>query len=153
MSISLSIEEMRAPNPVNKMSSVLSAMPHMSKHKGALHIILTEIYSNALEHSILNIKSDLKTDEDNFVEYYRIRDIALQKTESATIDFNFVFVVDVDDYYLDIKVTDSGSGYHKTSSVNDEYMLYGRGLGIISGLSNKASFSDDGKILNVRYKL
>ena len=152
ISISLSAEEMRAPNPVNKISSILSAMPHMSRHKGALHIILTEIYSNALEHSILNINSELKIDEENFVEYYNIRDEALLKLESATIDFNFSLTVNDGSYYLDMKVSDSGSGYHNKSLTNDE-MLHGRGLNIISGLCDKASFSDDGKTLNILYKL
>lgn len=152
ISISLSAEEMRAPNPVNEISSILSAMPHMSRHKGALHIILTEIYSNALEHSILNINSELKIDEDNFVEYYNIRDEALLKLESATIDFNFSLNVNDGSYYLDMKVSDSGSGYHNKSLTNDD-MLHGRGLNIISGLCDKASFSDDGKTLNILYKL
>lgn len=153
ISISLSVEEMRAPNPVNKISSILSAMPHMSKHKGALHIVLTEIYSNALEHSILNINSELKTDEDHFVEYYKVRDEALLKLESATIDFNFSLNIDDGNYYLDIKVNDSGNGYHNKSLTNDDDMLHGRGLSIISGLCDKVSFSDDGKILNILYKL
>ncbi|MDH5369295.1 MAG: SpoIIE family protein phosphatase [Gammaproteobacteria bacterium] len=152
ISISLSAEEMRAPNPVNKISSILSAMPHMSRHKGALHIILTEIYSNALEHSILNINSELKIDEENFVEYYNIRDEALLKLESATIDFNFSLIVNDGSYYLDMKVSDSGSGYHNKSLTNDE-MLHGRGLNIIGGLCDKAFFSDDGKTLNILYKL
>jgi CheY-like chemotaxis protein len=153
ISISLSVEEMRAPNPVNKISSILSAMPHMSRHKGALHIVLTEIYSNALEHSILNINSELKIDEDHFVEYYKVRDEALLKLESATIDFNFSLNIDDGNYYLDIKVSDSGSGYHNKSLTNDDDMLHGRGLNIISGLCEKTSFSDDGKTLNLLYKL
>lgn len=151
--ISLSIDEMRAPNPINKISSILSAMPHMAKHKGPLHVLLTEIYSNALEHSILNIKSDLKSDEDNFAEYYSVRDEALSKLESASIDFNFRFVVNDDNYYLEIKVRDSGSGFQQNSSAIDDDKLYGRGLSIISALCEKKSFSDDGKTLNLLYKL
>lgn len=153
INVSLCVEEMRAPNPVSKISSILCAMPHIAKHKGALHVLLTEIYSNALEHSILNIESVIKSNEDNFVEYYRIRDEALLKVESASIDFNFSFVVGEGRYYLDIKVRDSGSGFKQHSLTGDDDKLYGRGLSIISALSDEICFSDDGKTLSLRYKL
>lgn len=156
ISVALSINEMRLPNPVNKVSSVLTAMPHMAKHKGALHVILTEVYTNALEHSILNIKSEIKSDEVNFHEYYRLRDEALEKLDEASIDFDFSFFIDENSYYLDIKVRDSGnsgSGYKSNTSSGSSDVLHGRGLNIISALSEKVKFSDDGTTLNILYKL
>lgn len=156
LSISLSENEMRLPKPVNKITSILNAMPHISRHKGALHVILTELYSNALEHGILNIKSEIKSDENNFHEYYRFRDEALAKLKDASIYFDFSFLISENNYYLNIKVEDSGnsgSGYQNKASSGDGNTLYGRGLNIINALSEKMEFSEDGKTLNVLYKL
>lgn len=152
ISISLSVENMRASNTVQKVSSILNALPLLSKHKGPLHVILTEIYTNALEHSILNIKSEAKKDDEHFIEYYAIRNEALKEIESASIDFIFRLFIDDNCYYLEMKVRDSGRGYQYHSSVSDD-APYGRGLNIIRGLSAKAEFSADGKTLAVLYKL
>ena len=152
ISISLSVEDMRASNPVQKISSILNAMPLLSKHKGPLHVILTEIYTNALEHSILDIKSEHKKDDEHFIEYYALRNEELKKIESESIDFIFSMLIDDSCYYLEIKVSDSGRGYQYHSSVSDD-VPYGRGLNIIHGLSENAEFSADGKMLTVLYKL
>ena len=153
ISVSLSEIDMRTPDPINKLSTILSSMPYVSRHKGVLHILLAEVYANSLEHSILNIESVFKTDEEHFEEYYEKRDEALLGLEKASINFNFSFFVKNHNHYLEIKVSDSGAGYKKKDSVNNDEQLYGRGLGIIKSFSEKVSFSEDGKVLTILYKL
>lgn len=152
-SVSLSIEDMRMPNPVNKLSELLGSMPHISRNKGVLHVLLTEIYSNALDHSILNFESEAKTDEDHFDEYYKKRDEALLKLKDAFINFDFRFFNDNDSHYLDIQVTDSGCGFQKKDLKSTDEQLHGRGLEIIRNFTENMSFSDDGKTLHLLYKI
>lgn len=153
ISLSLSAEDMRSSNPVNQISDILGSMPYISRHKGVLHVLLTEIYTNSLDHGILNIVSASKTDGENFDDYYKRRDVALLKLEDASIDFNFKFFVKNTNQYLEIQVQDSGKGYKKEDVKNAGDAPHGRGLGIIHSFSEKVSFSDDGKSLNVLYKL
>lgn len=152
-SVALTAKDMRSSDTVRKLSNILSSMPYLSRHNGVLHVLLSEIYSNSLEHSILNIKSADKTDNEHFIEYYKHRDDALVKLEDNSIVFNFNFIVEESNHYLEIQVTDSGSGYQKEDFKNTDEMLHGRGLNIISSFSEKVSFSEDGKTLNVLYKL
>jgi len=153
ISVSLSESDMRKPDPVNKLSTILSSMPYISRHKGVLHVLLSEIYANSLEHSILNIKSVTKTDEEHFNEYYKKRHAALLKLEKASINFNFSFYVEKHNYYLEIQVRDSGAGFKNKVHESDDTQLHGRGLAIINNFSEKVSFSEDGKVLNILYKL
>ncbi len=153
ISVSLSADDMCTPDPVKKLSSILSAMPYVSRHKGVLHVILKEIYSNSLEHGILNLESVDKSDEERFVEYYKKRDDALIKLEHASINFNFSFIVENDTHYLEIQVQDSGNGFQNGNVLNTDEMLYGRGLSMINSFSEKVSFTDAGKTLSVLYKL
>ena len=153
ISLSLSAEDMRSSNPVNQISDILGSMPYISRHKGVLHVLLTEIYTNSLDHGILNIESASKTDGENFDDYYKRRDAALFKLEDASIDFNFKFLVENKNQYLEIQVQDSGKGYKKEDIKNAGDAPHGRGLEIIHSFSEKVSFSDDGKSLNVLYKL
>lgn len=152
LSISLSENDMRSAQAVNKLTNVLSSMPYVSRHKGVLHVLLGEIYSNCLDHSILNIKSASKLDEPSFEDYYIKRDEALLKLENASIDFNFKFFIDKNECYLEINVHDSGIGYTKNTSSTDND-LHGRGLGIITNFSENVSFSDDGNGLTLLFKV
>lgn len=70
-SVSITPEDMRRSDTVRKLSNILSSMPYLSRHNGVLHVLLSEIYSNTLEHSILNIESEDKSDVEGFSEYYK----------------------------------------------------------------------------------
>ncbi len=152
-SVSLTTKDLRSSDTVRKLSNILSSMPYLSRHTGVLHVLLSEIYSNSLEHSILNIQGADKTDNENFVEYYKNRDSALVNLKDGSIIFNFNFIVEESNHYLEIQVTDSGGGYQKEELESSDKMLHGRGLNIINSFSEKVSFSDDGKSLTVLYKL
>ena len=153
ISVSLSPDDMRSSSTPRKLSDILSSMPHLSRHNGVLHVLLSEIYSNSLEHSILNIHSIDKSDEDNFAEYYQNRENALVELEDSFIHFKFNFIVEKSEHYLEIQVTDSGGGYKEENYKTTDDMLHGRGLNIISSFSEKITFSEDGKTFNILYKL
>lgn len=153
ISVSLSPNDMRSSSTVRKLSDILSSMPHLSRHNGVLHVLLSEIYSNSLEHSILNIQSIDKSDGDNFTKYYQNREDVLVELENAFITFKFNFIVENSNHYLEIQVTDSGGGYKKDDYKITGDELHGRGLSIISSFSEKITFSVDGRTLNVLYKL
>lgn len=153
VSTSLTAEDMRSSDPVRKVSNILGSMPNVSRHKGVLHVLLTEIYTNSLDHGILKIKSASKTDGEQFVKYYERRNMALSKLDSASINFDFNFIVKNDNHYLEIQVNDSGEGYKKEDLKNADDISHGRGLGIISSFSEKVLISDDGSAMNILYKL
>lgn len=153
LSVSLSSDDMRSSSTPRKLSDILSSMPQLSRHNGVLHILLSEIYSNSLEHSILNISSLDKSDETNFAEYYKKREDALVELEDSFINFKFNFIVEKSEHYLEIQVTDNGGGYKEQNYKSTDDMLHGRGLNIISSFSENHTFSEDGKTFNVLYKL
>lgn len=152
-SVSLLADDMRNANPVRKLSDLLGSMPYIARHKGVLHVLLTEIYSNSLDHSILNFESIMKTDEEQFEEYYLKRDKALSELDDASIQFDFRFYRDNGSHFLEIKVSDSGRGFQKDSTKSTDDQLHGRGLGIIRSFTESVKFSDDGKTLHVLYKV
>ena len=153
ISISIFNEDMKTSNPISKLFEIFSALPFISQNKDVLHVLIFEIYNNTLDHSILNLESINKSNPDKFSEYYTLRDKKIQSLESAFIKFHFNFISSDDAQYLEINVTDSGSGYlvkEKTSSNDD---THGRGLKIINSFCEKTSFSDDGKVFTALYRL
>ena len=115
--------------------------------------MIFEIYNNALDHSILNIESVNKSDSEKFSDYYISRDKKIKSLEHAFINFNFNLIFENDKQYLEINVTDSGSGFQMKDDTSSADALHGRGLDIIRSFCEKMSFSDDGKIFTVLYRL
>lgn len=153
VSVPVSADEMRAHDPVSKLSSMLGSMPSMAKHKGALHILLSEMYANALDYSILGLDSMTKTDEEHFADFYREREEQLNSLENASIDFNFVYSPTAEKASLQIKMTDSGKGFKGNVIQESDESLHGRGLAIIGSFCEDISFSNDGRTLEAKYPL
>ena len=153
ISISIHERDMKSPNPISKLFDILSSLPFITQYKDVLHVLIFEIYNNALEHSILNLQSIDKTDSEKFSEYYESRNKKINELEQATIDFNFNFIVKNDTRFLEISVKDSGSGYQTNATSASDDLLHGRGLDIIRSFCEETAFSDDGKILTLLYRL
>ncbi len=152
-SISLSDDDIRRPDSVTELSNILGAMPALAAHKGVLHVVLSEMYANSIDHSILELDSLQKTDEEQFVEYYRQRDLQLQALQGAYIKFDFSFYTDNEQQRLQIRISDSGKGYQGHTTLHAEDRLHGRGMTIINNFCDEVMFSADGKTLNAVFRL
>ena len=151
LSISLSAKEMRERDPVAELSSMLSAMPCLLEHKGVLHVLLSEMYSNALDYSILGLESLKKVNEEQFCNYYEERTEQLRYLEDALIVIDLNFSTESEKTHLHIKITDSGKGYVDHVSNSSDEKLHGRGLEIIHSFCENVSFSNDGRTLEAVY--
>lgn len=153
ISMSLTEREIRNQDPVSALSEIIGSIPFLSEHKGSIHVLLSEMYSNALEHSILKINSINKTDEEHFVDYYSGLEEKLSLLENASIDFDFTFFPDPGQQRLIIRIKDNGMGYKGHVNYNSEDMLHGHGLQIIKGLCENVTFHDNGNSMEVMYRL
>lgn len=153
LSISLSEKEMRNQKLVNELSEILSSIPALEKHKGILHILLSEMYINALDHSILELESSTKENTDQFSDYYKLRTSKLKTLKNASIVFDFSVFEESNQQYLKIRMKDSGKGYKKHVASNSSDEFHGRGIQIINGLCESTSFTDDGKTFEALYRL
>lgn len=153
VSITLSDKEIQSKDPVSSISDFLGSLPELVKHKGALHAVLSEMYSNALNYSILDLDSFNRENEEQFVKFYHEREKQLLMLEGALIDFDFTFTPATESSSLQIRIKDNGKGYQGHTLINLEDKLHGRGLAIIKNFCEKISFSEDGRALEVVYRL
>ena len=153
ISVLLTEKEMSKVDVVNKLSATLTCLPGLERHKDILHVILSEMYTNALEHSILNLQSESKDNEEHFENFYKKRSELLKDLKDASIYFEFIFNPPPDGASLHMRMTDSGRGFHRIQSSSSDELLYGRGLIIIKSFCEEVSFSEDGKTLDVIYRL
>lgn len=152
-SISLSSKEIREHDPVTEISNMLGAIPALVRHKGILHVLLSELYSNSLDYSILKLESSNKENEEKFSDYYKEREAYINTLEDASIEFEFEFLLDSDKGGLKITINDNGKGYSGAAEKNSDDMLHGRGLEIVGSICESVLFSDDGRSTEVMYRL
>jgi CheY-like chemotaxis protein len=153
MSCKLDSDDIRRANPVDEIMSILGAQTLMRTNKGVIGLVLAEMYSNALEHGILELSSDLKKTEDGFMEYYQQRQQRLDTLKNAVVQISFRLIKS-EEIILRIKITDSGSGFDteklKSSSNEDSF---GRGIGLLNRVCNRVEYLDGGSTLEVDFPI
>ncbi|MCW2267456.1 fused response regulator/phosphatase [Pseudomonas sp. JUb96] len=134
-------------NPLPYLLQLLQEVHGMRAQSGALHSVLSELYSNALEHGVLGLDSGLKRDAAGFAEYYRQRSERLQALSAGYIRVGLRVEPRGPGGRLIIEVDDSGKGFNVTSVLARpliEQGLSGRGLNLIRRLSRHAEWTDQG---------
>ncbi|MDN7139132.1 fused response regulator/phosphatase [Pseudomonas sp. JQ170] len=135
-------------NPLPYLLQLLQEVHGLRAQSGALHSVLSELYSNALEHGVLGLDSALKRDAAGFAEYYRQRSERLQALGEGCIRVGLRVEPQGLGGRLIIEVDDSGKGFNVTKVLARpliEQGLSGRGLNLIRRLSRHAEWTDQGR--------
>ncbi|HEX8593341.1 MAG TPA: fused response regulator/phosphatase [Pseudomonas sp.] len=141
-------------NPLPYLLQLLLEVHGLRSQSGALYSVLSELYSNALEHGVLGLDSKLKSDATGFARYYRERGDRLAQLDAGYIRVHLQIVPTEQGGRLTLKVEDSGNGFDASSTlalppVGQE--LYGRGLGLVRQLTEQAYWSADGRTASVEF--
>jgi CheY-like chemotaxis protein/anti-sigma regulatory factor (Ser/Thr protein kinase) len=71
------VEALRAPDPLESIRALIHVCPDLSNHRTEIDLVVTELFSNALEHGLLELSSSSKHHPAGFAAYYRERARAL----------------------------------------------------------------------------
>jgi CheY-like chemotaxis protein len=146
-------EALRNAMPVLTITNMLCKHTVLQPHKDFLYTILTELYSNALEHGILELSSGLKDSEEGFIAYYTEREAALKRITQGRIDIELDYDSLQERPCLHITLQDSGKGF-ATSHGNNEDHAHGRGISLIKALCHdQIEYSNNGSRVRVTYAL
>lgn len=145
-------QTLKSFNPLPMITHILMEVPSLKKHNGKLYTILSEIYSNALEHGILELDSTLKTDPEGFATYYEERNKKLATLKHGKITFHIDHIpVSEHKGKLIITVTDSGDGFDYRTSFEPSNCYSGRGHRLLSDLCESVEYNGNGNIIRVEF--
>ena len=122
-----------------------------------LYLILTELYSNALEHGLLDIDSSLKASPEGFEQYYAEREKALADLKEGSITFKLRHEPCNEGGKLTLRISHDGNGFDVEStqsllhSIDEDSALYGRGIKLVESLTQRLEYEDFGKSVEVDY--
>ncbi|GAA3932750.1 ATP-binding SpoIIE family protein phosphatase [Litoribacillus peritrichatus] len=125
--------------------------------KDLLRIVMNEMYSNSLEHGVLQLDSKLKDMDDGMNQYEQLRaERMLGLKASDWVNIVTHLKSEMGKPYLDIELSDSGNGFdvaEVTTRPENDALSYGRGLGLISYLCQSVEFLKGGTSVRARFNL
>jgi len=134
------------------MLNVLNDVPALRSMSGQLYTLMAELFSNAFEHGVLGLRSELKNDAAGFAEYYRLRGEAMEKLSDGEVKFEFDHKPSSEGGTLSVIVQDSGKGFDYKSKKENQFNssgYSGRGIPLIRTLCDTLTYSGDGNIVTV----
>ncbi len=139
-------------NPLPFLLQLLLDVRALRPRGGELYTVLAELYSNALEHGVMNLDSSLKCDARGFAEYYRERRLRLASLDEGYVRFHLQILPQEQGGRLIVQVEDSGPGFDPAglpSAADDA--LCGRGLALVRELSDGLELYPDGRGVRVEF--
>ncbi|MDT0595231.1 ATP-binding SpoIIE family protein phosphatase [Glaciecola petra] len=135
---------------------VFDALMHSADMVGDLRqrafTVFAELISNALDHGILDLDSDLKNDVAGFADYIELKEKRLANMEDTDkLEMTLEYQPETEEIAFSIK--DSGKGYDaKSSSSKNELALSGRGMPLINKLCKQVEVIAPGNFTSVTIK-
>jgi len=115
--------------------------------------VLAEMVSNALDHGVLGLSSDIKENPDGFIQYFFEREELLKTlSDKDFVRLSICWNPDEGGGYLTVEVEDSGTGYTPGETADDAYKNSGRGINLIRKLSEAVEIIAPGNKIRATIK-
>lgn len=150
----LNADSLRNTDPLPYVLQILTTVPGLSSFSSQIFMILSELYSNALEHGVLGLHSSLKSSADGFSLYYEAREQRLAQLKEGYVKISVKVTSEQHNRFLTLYVEDSGEGFdyqHIDFDMSDSKLLYNRGLALLNQLCTELSFSKGGSAVTAHY--
>jgi len=152
LSLDLDMAELRLGSPVSQIVDMVGEATGLYSHKPILVLLLVELFNNALEHGLLELKSSLKDEPEGLISYYSERENRLKSNTEGHIKIQITHQLKSAGGELLFHVQDSGAGFDYEQVVtNTLEEKHGRGLSLVRQLSERMSFSNKGRCIDVVY--
>ncbi|OUR90180.1 hypothetical protein A9Q81_19475 [Gammaproteobacteria bacterium 42_54_T18] len=154
LNMNLDANALNGSSPISQIIDMIGSSPAISEHKDYLHTIMSELFSNALEHGVLELSSELKETEDGYLDYYQQREDRLAALTDGNITINVEFILGDEYGKLKINFNDSGKGFDvKNLKASDDDNAFGRGASLIDTLCDSVEYNETGTAVTAYYTL
>jgi CheY-like chemotaxis protein/anti-sigma regulatory factor (Ser/Thr protein kinase) len=158
LDLSYSAQELRYIDVVPAVLGLATQVQALKEHQGALFLVLSELFNNALDHGLLGLDSITKSWIGGFEIYMQQRSERLARLSEGRIDLSFLLHQDASRAVLDISVNDSGPGFEFSQRTPDPAALsdanecaFGRGIALVNSLCEQVVYSGTGNKVWCRY--
>jgi len=150
----LNADSLRNTDPLPYVLQIITTVPGLSSFSSQIFMILSELYSNALEHGVLALSSYKKSSSDGFSQYYDEREQRLAALTEGYVKISVKVTSSGNERVLALYVEDSGDGFDYQNisfDMSNSELLYNRGLALLDQLCHKLEFSKGGRGVTAYY--
>ncbi|MFT5394665.1 MAG: anti-sigma regulatory factor (Ser/Thr protein kinase), partial [Gammaproteobacteria bacterium] len=157
VSLELDALALRTADPLPLLTPLLLEYQGLAKHWSHIFTVLSELYSNALDHGVLRLDSALKRTAVGFARYYDERDERLANLHEGSVIIRALHrpLTPVGGE-LELEFTDSGPGFDWRAVLacpaSDATVYAGRGITLLKGLCYRLEFSESGNRVRAVYR-
>jgi CheY-like chemotaxis protein/anti-sigma regulatory factor (Ser/Thr protein kinase) len=146
LALELHGDALRVTDPVPMLLSQLQQVSGLDAHRCVLYTVLSELYSNALDHGVLQLNSRLKDEPNGFERYLQAREQQLEGLSAGWVAIQIVCSRWPHGGQLTVETEDSGAGFDWRGLPTDVPTCgaHGRGLHLVRGLCQTLSFEGTG---------
>jgi CheY-like chemotaxis protein/anti-sigma regulatory factor (Ser/Thr protein kinase) len=146
LALELHGDALRVTDPVPMLLSQLQQVSGLDAHRCVLYTVLSELYSNALDHGVLQLNSRLKDEPNGFERYLQAREQQLEGLSAGWVAIRIVCSRWPHGGQLTVETEDSGAGFDWRGLPTDVPTCgaHGRGLHLVRGLCQTLSFEGTG---------
>ncbi len=158
LDLSYNAPELRYIDVVPGVLGLVTQVQALKGHQGALFLVLSELFNNALDHGLLGLDSVTKSWIGGFEIYMQQRAERLAKLSEGRIDLSFLLHQEGSRAVLDISVNDTGPGFDYGQRLEDQAALseaneraFGRGIALVRSLCDQIVYAGTGNKVWCRY--
>jgi hypothetical protein len=153
--IHLSWVELKTLDIIPMLLSWMDQLSLEKAHRGQVFLIFTELFNNAMDHGILKLDSSLKHEPEGFERYIDERRQRLSKLQHGRIEISIERLRQDEQELIILNFHDSGAGfdYQPGSAVCTEHQPSGRGIALVTQLSQSITYGNKGSEVTVMYAL
>lgn len=163
LDMSYSAQELKYVDVVPAVLGFITQVRILKPHQGALFLIISELFNNALDHGLLGLSSARKHGEGGFENFLQERAERLERLQSGYVFMYFHVHQQGRQAVLDITLQDSGPGFDFAALADDQEVsagtraddgrAYGRGIALVRSLCVQVVYSGTGNKVWARYVL
>ena len=149
----MNVEMIKKGEPVQSVINMVCSQTGMYASHARLFTVVSELYNNALDHGLLKLDSKLKHSSDGFEAYFALRTQRLMQLQEGQVTLSLTYTPT--ERILKIIVCDSGEGFaHQSHSIQAEIGdPYGRGIQLITALSDSVRYLGSGNVVEVLFNV
>lgn len=124
--------------------------------RNQVFLILTELFTNAMDHGVLHLDSSTKQSPEGFESYMAQRSARLMQLQQAEITVGFERFHQDDGDFVQLHIKDSGPGfkYHDwlNQDISSSKMKSGRGISLVKNLCSHIQYMENGNEVIALYR-
>jgi len=155
--ISVNAAELRYLDVVPLVLGAVEKIESIKPHVSPIFLIVSELFTNALDHGLLGLDSSLKASPEGFETYMDERQQRLEALTQGSIEINFEQIEDAGEPVLRIRIKDSGPGFNHSALLNNDMAAnsnyFGRGVPLVRTLSSQIEYLGCGNDVVAHFRL